>query len=454
MPLRQTDKSSHVPRAVRKIRPSRLPLGLASEHRVTTPSPLTRVIGRADLTAIIINSVIGSAVFGLPAVLVGLTGQWSPLVVLLALVGILPVALCVAEVGSRFDVAGGPYLYTTHAFGNTTGFYVGWLLLWTRMLSAAAVLNVLTSYLGTLAPWVGTPAGRAATMVAAVLLFTFINVRGVRQASFTVNLFTIAKLLPLVLLIVVGIFHVQGGIIATQRVATPQWTDALLQMVFAYAGFEVALVAAGEVRRPREDAAFTLVTALGIIATVYFLTQLVVVGVLSDAATSKAPIADALREMLGPVGAIIGSLAAAMSAYGWLTGNALLIPRMPFSMAQRGELPASFARVHEVFRTPHISIIACSIISLALGLAGTFAATATLSAIGRLIVYALTCGALIALRRRNQPPAGFMLPGGPAFAVIGIAFSIWLLSTRSLGQAWLIGAIVGAGVVVRFFSRR
>jgi basic amino acid/polyamine antiporter, APA family len=424
-------------------------------QRSSTAPTLLRVIGRRDLTAVIINSVIGSGVFGLPAVLVGLTGQWSPLVVLLALVGILPIALCVAEVGSRFDVAGGPYLYTTHAFGATVGFHVGWLLLWTRMLSAGAVLNVLASYLATLIPWVGTPTGRAITMVAAVTLFTIINVRGVRQASFTVNVFTIAKLLPLILLIVVGIVHVRGDVIAAQQVVAPQWTDALLQMVFAFAGFEVALVAAGEVRRPKEDAAFTLVTALIIIASIYFLTQLVVVGVLPDAALAKAPIAEALRVLLGSTGAVIGSLAAAVSAYGWLTGNALLIPRMPFSMAERGEVPRIFARVHESFRTPDVSIITCSVISLALGLAGTFAATATLSAIGRLIVYALTCGALIALRRRpGEPPAAFKLPAGPLLAAVGIIFSIWLLSTRSFAQAWLIGAIVLAGAVTRALVRR
>ena len=422
---------------------------------VAAAPALLRVIGRGDLTAVIINSVIGSAVFGLPAVLVALTGQWSPLVVLLALVGILPIALCVAEVGSRFDVAGGPYLYATHAFGPTVGFHVGWLLLWTRMLSAAAVLNVLASYLATLLPWIGTPTGRAVTMVAAVTLFTIINVRGVRQAAFTVNLFTVAKLLPLVLLIVLGIVHLRGDLIASQAVAAPQWTDALLQMVFAFAGFEVALVAAAEVRRPKEDAAFALVTALIIIATIYFMVQLVVVGVLPDAELSKAPIADALRVVLGSAGAVIGSLAAAVSAYGWLTGNALLIPRMPFSMAERGELPRVFARVHEGFLTPDVSIVTCSVIALALGLAGTFAATAPLSAIGRLIVYTLTCGALIALRRRRgEPPAGFLLPAGPLFAVIGIVFSIWLLSTRSFAQAWLIGAIVLAGAGTRALVRR
>ena len=187
---------------------------------------------------------------------------------------------------------------------------------------------------------------------------------------------------------------------------------------------------------------------------IYALTQLAVVGVLSNAAASKAPIADALGALMGSPGAVIGGLAAAVSAYGWLTGNALLIPRMHFSMAERGELPAIFARVHETYRTPHVSIIVCSLIALAFGLVGSFAAAATLSAIGRLIVYVMTCGALLILRRRATLPAGFMLPAGRLFALIGIAFSIWLLSTRSFAQAWIIGAIMLGGALVRGFSAR
>jgi APA family basic amino acid/polyamine antiporter len=414
---------------------------------------LLRVMGRFDLTALVINSVIGAGVFGLPAVMAALTGTWSPAAVLFAALGIIPIALCVAEVGSRFDVAGGPYVYAREAFGAQTGFHVGWLLLWTRLLSAGAVLNILTAYLSTLIPWVGTPVGRASTMIAAVALFTAINLRGVRQASWTINLFTIAKLAPLVLLIVVGAIYLRSEVIATQTVAAPKWTDALLQMVFAFAGFEVALVAAGEVRHPRHDAAFALIVAIAIITAVYTLVQLAVIAVLPNAAASNAPIADALGATLGTAGVTIGSLGAAISAYGWLTGNALLVPRLPFSMAERGELPHALARVHPVFRTPHVAILVCSIAALTFGLVGTFAATSTLSAIGRLLVYMVTCGSLIALRKHASKPAGFMLPGGRVFAAAGIVFSIWLLSTRSLTQAWMIAAIMLAGAVARAITK-
>ncbi|HET7459471.1 MAG TPA: APC family permease [Gemmatimonadaceae bacterium] len=418
-------------------------------------SPLVRVMGRRDLTAAVVNTVIGSGVFGLPAAVAALTGSWSPAVVLLAGLGIFPIALCVAEVGSRFDTAGGPYLYAREAFGPAAGFHVGWLLVWTRLLSTGAVLNVLAAYLATLLPWVGTSVGRAVTMTAAVALFTAINVRGVRQAAWTINLFTVAKLLPLVLVIVLGAVHLRGDVLASQRVAAPDWTQAVLLMVFAYGGFETAVIAAGETRRPREDTAFAIVVAMVVVTAVYALTQFAVVGVLPHAALSKAPIADALRVTLGAGGAAVGSVAAVVSAYGWLTGSALLLPRIPYSMAERGELPAALARVHPAFRTPHVAIVACSLVSLAVGLAGTFTGTATISAIGRLVVYVVTCAALVALRRRRDaPPAGFVLPGGTAFAVLGIAFGAWLLSTRSLAQGWSVGAIVAAAVVVRWGTRR
>ena len=421
---------------------------------LTASTGLLRVMGRRDLTAAVINAVIGSGVFALPAAVAALTGAWSPAAVLLAGVGMFSIVLCVAELGSRFDAAGGPYLYAREAFGPAVGFHVGWLLVCTRLLSGAAVLNVLAAYLATLVPWVGTSAGRAVSMTAAVALVTAINVRGVRQAAWTVNLFTVAKLLPLALLIVLGAVHLRGDVLATQRIAAPDWAEAVLLMVFAYGGFDVAVVAGAETRRPREVTAFAVVAGMLVVTVVYSLTQLAVVGVLPHAAASRAPVGDALGATLGAGGAALGGIAAVISTYGWLTGFALLLPRVLFSMAERGELPGALSRVHPTFRTPHVAVVACSLAALGLGLAGTFTASATLSAIGRLVVYVVTCAALVALRRRGGLPAGFVLPAGVAVAVLGVAFSAWLLSTRSLSQGWSVSLIVAAGVAVRWGSRR
>jgi amino acid transporter len=414
---------------------------------------LSRAIGRWGYTAAIINSVIGSSIFAMPAVLARLAGEWSPVVVILAGLAVAVIVLCFAEVGSRFDGTGGPYLYTREAFGAAPAFLVGWLHIWSRLFSGAAVLNVFTSYLGQLLPIVATPMGRGVTMTAAIALVTALNVRGVRQTSWAVNLFTVAKLLPLFLLIVMGAARVSHGVFETQAVATPAWTDAILLLVFGYGGFESGVVAAGEVRDPRRDTAFALVVGLATIAGVYALVQIVVCGTVPHVGEIDTPVARAL-DALVPHGALVGSLGAMLSTYGWLTGFALMTPRVLFSMAERTELPAALSHVHGRFRTPDVAIVVNSVIALGFALWSTFTDAATLAAIARLLIYALTCASLVALRRRESAPAAaFVMPGGPALAALGILFCGWMLATRTPRQLAMLAGILTAGAALRAAAR-
>ena len=401
-----------------------------------------------------INSVIGSGVFGLPSPLIAFAGAWSPLTVLIAGAGIFVIVLCFAEVGSRFDEAGGPYLYSREAFGPAVGFQVGWLHICTRLLSCAAVLNVLSGYLSPLVPWTGTPVGRASVMIFAVALVTIVNVIGVRQAAWTVNVFTIAKLLPLVLVILLGIAQFDSGVAATQAVAEPQWTEAVLLLMFGYGGFESAVIAGSESKDPKRDTAFALITAMLAITLIYCLVQIAVVGVLPNAGASKAPVAETLGELLGPAGLTLGSIAVIISVYGWLTGYSLMGPRILYSMALRYELPSALSKVHASYRTPYVAIIVNSVIGLGLGLAGSFGQLATFGAISRLGIYIATCAALIALRRKRGEPQGFRAPGGLALSVVGIIFCFWLLSTRSLAQAWVLPLVILLGFVLWYVMRR
>ena len=265
-------------------------------------------MGRWSLTAAIVNGVIGSGIFGLPSAVAALTGAWSPLAVLIAGACVFLVLLCFAEVGSRFDEAGGPYLYAREAFGPVVGFQVGWLLLVSRLLACAAALNILIVYVGVLVPPVATPAGRAITMTGAMAVATAINVTGVRLAAWTTNVFTIAKLLPL------APAH-RAGVAADSRRRlrrdTPSHAltgvEAVLLMVFAYGGFESMVIAASETRDPRRDTGPALIAAGVIVTLIYCLLQVVIVGVLPDAGRTTTPVASALREILGPVGATLGS---------------------------------------------------------------------------------------------------------------------------------------------------
>src|SRR5262245_22003135 len=129
---------------------------------------LVRAIGRWDLTAAVVNGVIGSGIFGIPGEIARLCGTYSPLAYLFAGAGILAIVLCFAEVASRFDQAGGPYLYARAAFGPLVGFQAGWLTFWIRTTSAAAALNVFVNYLAQTWSWAGTPHGAAITMTVVI----------------------------------------------------------------------------------------------------------------------------------------------------------------------------------------------------------------------------------------------------------------------------------------------
>lgn len=415
---------------------------------------LVRAIGRFDLTAAIVNGVIGSAIFGMPSTLAALTGAWSPLAALLGGLGILAIVLCFAEVASRFRDPGGPYLYAREAFGALVGFEVGWLTFWTRVLSAAANLNVFVLYLGELVPGARGGPGRAMLMVVLVGVITLVNVIGVRQATWAVDAFTLAKLFPLALLILLGVGHVRGDVLASQAVLSPDWTQAILLLVFAYGGFETALIPASEARDPRRDSGFALLAGLAAIAVVYLLVQLVVVGVVPHAADAPAAIAAAFGALLGPPGVVLASAAAMVSVAGWATGNLLQAPRLLYSMAERDELPAALGRVHPRFRTPDRAIVTFALFSLAFGLAGGFAWNATLAAIVRLIYYGLTCAALVVFRRRAKTPPGFRVPAGLLIAPVGLAFCLWLLATRTFTQAWILAAVVAAGLPLFWRARR
>jgi len=432
-------------------------LGIANREDALAAqaSGLVRAIGRFDLTAGVVNGVVGAGIFGAPAGVAALVGPWSPLAALAAAAGILTVVLCFAEVGSRFDSSGGPYLYTHAAFGRHVGFAVGWLHVWTRLLAAAAILNVFVAYLAPFVPWTGTRGGRAATMLLLVALVTAVNVRGIRLAAWTVDAFTLAKLVPLALLIAVGLPHVSSATLATQEVAEPRWTDAVLLMVFLFGGFESAVIAASETRDPRGHTAFALLMALALVTVAYTLVQLVVVGVMPHAASVETPVAGALEAVAGRLGALLGTAAALVSGYGWLLGFAMMTPRILFAMGERGEMPSALARIHSAWRTPHVAVILNSAAALALGLYGSFAGVASLSVLTRLGIFALTCAALPVLRyRRPAETPRFRVRGGNAVALAGVLFCGFLLATRSLGQLWPLVAILAAGLLVRWLTGR
>lgn len=424
---------------------------MASPTAVGSRTDLVRAIGRWSLVALVVNSIIGSGVFGLPSTVAGLIGRSSIWAVVIAGCGMCVIMGCFAEVASHFQQAGGPYLYARVAFGRFMGIETAWMLFLGQVAAPAANANLFVVYLGEFFPHAKDPVPRALILTFLVGLLTFINIRGVRGGTRISNLFTAAKLVPLSAVIVLGIVVLakHRWLIAAPGASFPagKWMTAVLLLVFAYGGFETALAPMSEARNPRRDAPFALFAALLLCTVIYVLIQWVVVGVLPDAAHSSRPLADVARVAVGPVGAALVAIGALISFYGYLSAKILAMPRVPFALAEQGDFPQVFAAVHRRFQTPYVSILAFAGLVWGFSLIGEFKWNVTLSAVARLLYYGVGCAALPVLRRKHPKEAMFRLPMGNFLAIIGVILCLILVTRVDFGQSLiLVGTIALAFV--------
>ncbi len=416
---------------------------------VSSPPALRRELGKWDLTAIGVNQVIGSAVFALPGVLAASIGGWSPWLVAAVAFASLLIALSFAEVSSRFEGTGGSYLYTRAAFGRFPAFEVGWMLWFTRAASWAAVINVLVNGVGFYRPGLTSGLPRAALITAIITAVALINVRGIRLSSFVLNAFTIGKVLPLAIFVVAGLFYIEPARLGPGgEVPVTALTASALQLIFAFGGYEVVPVPAGEAKSPRTAVPFALIMTIVIVAAITVLVQVVALGTHPSLETSlKTPLADAASLFLGPMGAALITIGVLVSTSGNNLGQALSGSRNLYALAEQGDLPALFGYVHPRFRTPAVAILFTAGVALALALSGTFAALAAASAVSRLLVYVATCGSTIRLRRSAFAsvvrPATFTLPFGAAIPAAAIVISLSILAGATELQL-----LAGAGALI------
>jgi amino acid transporter len=414
---------------------------------------LRRELGKWDLTAIGVNQVIGSAIFFLPSQVAAQIGGWSPLAFVAIGLASLLVALCFAEVGSRFERTGGPYLYTRAAFGRFVGFEVGWMQWVTRVTSQAGIANAIALAMGFYWPVFTTGAGRAVTIAVITLGLGWINLRGIRVSAFAINFFTIAKLVPLALFIGVGVWFVDAGRLAPSgAVSLTQVSTAALLLIFAFGGYDVIGVPAGEAADPRRHLPFAFVATILVVTAVMTMAQIVAMGTLPNLPLSRTPLADASMLFIGAAGALLISAGSVVSMTGNNLGAVLTGSRMLFALAENGELPRWFAHVHPRYRTPSNAVVFSTLVALGLALSGSFVILAVASAVARLITYTGACAATLRLRserfKDSVSPATFVIPGGPAVPVLAIAISLVILGGATRAQ--LLGGAAGlaAGAVL------
>ena len=405
----------------------------------------------------VINGVIGSAVYGLPSEISRLLGASSPWAYGIAALGTGAIMACFAEVGSQFPVSGGPYLYARVVFGQFWGIQMGWLNWLIRVTSAAANANVFVLYLAQFVPATGSGWLRAGVLAALLGALAGINVRGVKMGAGVNTALAAAKLVPLAVFIVAGLALVRGPgvtqfpvLLAASGHGWENWLSAILLLVFAYGGFETALYSMGEARDARRDIPFALFAGLAVIFVVYTLIQVVVVRALGDATASQAPLAEAARLFWGPAGTAFMSVGAILSVYGNLSSSLLNGPRLTYALAERRDFPPFFGVIGRRYRTPYVSIVIYALICFALSLFGSFRWNAVLAAVGRLFTYAFVCAGLLALRRQQPQAEAYRLPAARLWCGVGILFLLiaalrmdrgnWIaiLATLALGLAnWL-----------------
>lgn len=429
---------------------------------VSSESALLRELGRWDLTAIGINQVIGSAVFALPAVLAASCNGWSPFLILAVGVASLLIATTFAEVGSRFDVTGGPYIYTRAAFGRFIGFEIGWVQWFIRVSSWAAVLNVFVAYAGFYWPSAAAGVPRVVWMSSIVVSLAAINVLGIKQSAWVVNSLTIGKLVPLALFVLFGLTAMRwAALVPGPFPPVTHVSSSALLLIYGFGGYETILIPAGESRAPRSGVPFALVTTIVVVAALFVLIQIVSMGTLPGLATSTTPLADAASRLLGAPGAAIIMIGALLSVLGNNMGAVLSGSRSLFALAEHRDVPAVFGLVNARFKTPVVAIVATSAVSLALATTGTFVTLASASAVSRLILYAGTCGAALRLRSgvfaARIEDARFRTPFGRAIpiAVLAILAAIFAGATVPQIMSGAVVLAVGAALfAVAILTRR
>ena len=414
---------------------------------------LRRGLGRLDLVSLTVNTVIGAGVFAMPAQLAAGAGRFSLVVLVAAFAVVALIALCLVEVASRFDVTGGPPVYAAAAFGPAAGFAVGWMMGASRVVVFAAIASVMLDYAVALWPALAAPALRGVAATLFVAFLTAINLPGVTDGARLGNLFTVAKLPPLLLLAVAGVWLAGWNHLPAQApTGAAGLSQALLLALFACFGFELVAVLAGEARAPQRDMAVGILGGLAIAGVLYGLLMLACFATLPDLAASERPLADAAEALFGPLGGSVIAAAAVLSCAGGLSASMLATPRMFYALAVDGDLPAPLARVNARHRTPMPSIVLVAVAAWLLTVTGTFIYLVTIFVLARMFIYGATCLSLIALRRRAGP-APVSIPAGVTCAVLAVAGCVTIVATTSIAAVRDVTLLLAAGFAVRAATR-
>jgi APA family basic amino acid/polyamine antiporter len=400
---------------------------------------LVRELGVRQLSASIFNYTVGSGIFALPATAVAMLGGAAPLAYLVCMIIMALVLLCFAEAGSRVSITGGPYAYVEVALGPFIGFIAGVMLLLTGTSAGAAVAVLFAKSATALIPSAPSWLANVIAIVTLTLL-VIANIRGVRNSARVIEGITIAKVLPLIGFVLVGVFFIHPTNFAWHE--SPTLTQVLSTagiVIFAFSGIESALTPSGEVKDPSRTIPLASFIALGAATVLYLLIQGVALGIEGLALGNEkvTPLANAAQSFAGPIGKTILIVGATISMLGYLGSNVLSIPRSWFAFGRDKFLPSVLCSVHPKFHSPHIAIVVHGIALAALALSGTFEQLLKFANLTSFVLYAMCAVAVWILRKRDVRGEGepFLIPGGPL-----IPIAACLVNVGMIVNEWITGA--------------
>lgn len=417
-----------------------------------------RAMGLPSLAAVGVNSIIGAGFYLLPAQYFATAGAWTPIVLLVVGLLMFAIALCFAEVGSRFRENGGAYLYARHAFGPLVGFEIGWVLYLSRVISTASMFAALILLLDVTTGRKLDLATTSAIVIALATLVAAFSIVGGRTNAGLLTTLAILKIAPVVVLIGMAIPRLDTAALAPSVPLTWQAAAAAAAMgMFSYAGFENLAIPAGEARDPQRDVPRALVTSLAAGIVLLVGANTIAIGLVPNLADSRLALGDAAAAVLGPTGWWAIAATAILAVVGSNAGALLANSRLLQSLADQGDIAGWFGRRSARFGTPVVAIAVSSGLVVALALTGTFQSLVVLAVGTRVLVYLSVALASIRLRGADRagraPPASYRMPAAPlVVTTVGLGCAVILIQMTA-AQALAIGMSLMAGLLL-FAARR
>lgn len=401
---------------------------------------LKRSLTLFDVIGLGVNAVIGTGIFLQPGEAAALMGPATIVALMVASLLAFMIALCFAEVGSRFKATGGAYLYAREAFGPFVGYLVGWMLCVVCVVSWAALSNAFTVVLAHFFPEVGEGWLQPVVAVTLMTLMVIVNVKSTKVAGTFSTICSMAKLVPILVFIAVGLYSFNPA--KFTPLAPHGWgnmAETVLILLYMLVGFESSVVPAGEMENPKRAVPISLISVMALVVFIYLGVLIACFSLHPSLAGSKTPVTEAATAFFGTTGASLIAAGVVLSVLGINAAQALTGPRKLFAMAERGDLPEFLSHVDPVTGVPRNAIIVAFLISVGLTLSGTFEELAKLGVLARFVQYLATCGALFVYRRRDRTKGvtkGFRVPGGEAVALLTIILILWLISQTPWDELW------------------